>query len=464
MKFLADITRTKTGLVGAVITTVTALVFIALFVAGPMGFDGGPYFGLINFIGIPVLFIFGLLLIPVGLWLDRRARRRAGQDPGPVDVNLSNASTRRNIRIFIVATIVNVVILLVAAFEGYHAMESNEFCGTACHKVMSPEFTAWKVSPHNSVDCVECHVGPGPTAFVKAKITGSWQLASVALNLYPRPIATPVHNMRAASETCENCHSRKNFVGDKLKIISHTQDDEKNTDLTTVLMLKVGGMKGDKMVGIHAHNDPRRVIKYRSDPRREAIYEIQAVEDGRVVQTWKGPDFEKPEARAATAWRTMDCMDCHNRPAHTFDTAEHALDVAFTDGRLDRELPFLRREGLKAVAAEYPTQEAARDGITAALNAFYGKQTPAVAPEKIAAASKTLGELYATNVFPQMNIKWGTYPNQISHAVVNGCLRCHNGDHKAADGEAVASDCDSCHSQLADGEENPDILKALRGE
>jgi hypothetical protein len=457
--FLAHVTRTRLSLIGTVLTTVSAILFLTLLALELVGLHGGPYAGILAFLIIPALFVLGLILIPLGLWLDRRRRRRAGET-GRAVIDLEHPTTSRKVRIFIIATIVNVAILMIAAFKGVAMMETNEFCGQTCHSVMNPEFTTYQRSPHARVRCVECHIGEGASWFVKSKLAGSWQVISVAFDLYPRPIPAPVHDLRPARETCERCHWPDKFVGDRLRVISRFQEDETNTELKTVMMMKVGGRRQANSQGIHWHVDPDHVVRYRSDPTREVIYEVEEIEKGKVVKRFRGPEFDKPEAQAATTWRTMDCVDCHNRPAHVYRPAEDELDRALADGRLDRALPFLRREGLKALKAEYATAEAARAGIAKVIGDFYATQ-PGAQAEKVAQASRVLGEIHNVNVHPAMKITWGTYKNQLGHVTDTGCLRCHNGDHKTEDGTAIGSDCDSCHAILADGEQDPEILKTL---
>jgi hypothetical protein len=459
--FLASVTRTRIGLAGAVLTTVTAIVFIALVGAELIGFHLGPYAGILAFIVVPALFVFGLLLIPVGMGLDRWRRKKAGE-AGPPVIDLGSTGTRRKIRVFILLTLVNLLILMIAAFKGVHVMESNAFCGQACHSVMRPEFTAFQRSTHSRLDCVDCHVGEGVGSFVKAKLAGSWQMVSVALDLYPRPIPTPLHGMRKSSETCENCHQAGKYAGDRLKVISRFQEDEANTELKTVMTMKIGGTANGKSHGIHWHADPANVVRYRSDPTRETIYEIEKVKDGEVVERWSGPGNETPEAKLATEWRTMECTDCHNRPAHIYVPAEEELDRALAGGQLDRKLPFIRREGLKVLKQPYKSQEEARAWILRDLTAFYTKSFPGTSAQAVAAAAKTLADIHDANVFPEMKITWGTYKNQLGHVTDTGCLRCHNGDHKAKGGQVIFSDCDSCHAVVADGEADPEILKTLR--
>ena len=135
-------------------------------------------------------------------------------------------------------------------------MDSTQFCGGTCHTVMTPEFTTYQRSPHSRVKCTECHIGSGADWFVKSKLSGSWQLVSVALDLYPRPIPTPVENLRPARETCEQCHWPTRFVGERLRFFNRFAEDEKQTEKKTVLLMKIGGGETGRAHGIHWHVDP----------------------------------------------------------------------------------------------------------------------------------------------------------------------------------------------------------------
>ena len=122
----------------------------------------------------------------------------------------------------------------------------------------------------------------------------------------------------------------------------------------------------------------------------------------------------------------MDCLDSHTRPSHPFQPADSAVDEALAEGRIDRSLPFVKREGLAAVTAEYATQEAAREGIADHVTAFYRSDYPELADERaedIQEAVAALQEVYTTNVFPSMNVTWDTYPNHIGHQRSPGCSR-----------------------------------------
>jgi hypothetical protein len=289
----------------------------------------------------------------------------------------------------------------------------------------------------------------------------------VAFNLYPRPIPAPVHNLRPARETCEQCHWPNKFVGDRFRVRTHFSEDEANTETKTVLVVKVGGRQAGRSQGIHWHVDPDHVVRYRADAKRQTIYEVEMVAKDGTARRYKGPAADSPQAAQATEWRTMDCVDCHNRPTHIYRDPARELDDALEDRRIDSALPYVRREGLKALRAEYPNHEAARAGIAKAISDFYAASYPQLLAERkqaVEAAGRALGDLWAWNVFPSMNIKWGTYPNHIGHPEMSGevgCFRCHDEQHTAPDGKTISQDCSTCHSLLAQEEKDPAILKTL---
>jgi hypothetical protein len=478
--FAALLMRNMVTLAGAAITTASGALIIGLFVLQLTGTEGSPYFGLLTFVALPTVFIAGLLLIPIGLWLHRRRERRAiarGESAPPLPVlDLNLERTRRMILVFFVLTSVNLVILGLSSYKGVEVMDSTAFCGKACHSVMEPEYTTYQRSPHSRVACVSCHIGPGADWFVRSKLSGSWQLVSVSMKLYPRPIPTPVHNLRPARETCEQCHWPSKFVGDRLKVITHHAEDEKNSPRKTVLLLHVGGLQATTSRGIHWHVDPNVRIRYRSDPTRENISEVELTSpDGKVTTFTKtgaeaaaeGAQKDPPAEGAAEGegWRIMDCVDCHNRPTHIYRMPEDELDASLESGRIDASLPFIRREALKALKGTYASHEQAKDAIAAQIRDFYGKSHPEVASAQASAidvATREIGSIYATNVWPSMNITWGSYPSHLGHTSSPGCFRCHDEEHKASDGHAISQDCTRCHAVLAMEEESPEILKQLQ--
>jgi hypothetical protein len=465
--FFQALMRDGVSLTGAAITTASALVFGTLFILDLMGMSGTPYLGILSYLVVPATFLFGLILIPIGVWRERRRTRRLAAEGRPIPgfpvIDMNRDRTRRMVAVFLALTVINIIILATATYKGVEVMDSTPFCGRTCHTVMQPEFTAHGRSPHSRVACVACHIGPGGSWFVKSKLSGSWQVVSVAFNLYPRPIPTPVENLRPARETCEQCHWPTKFVGDRLRVITHHADDATNTALKTVLLMRVGGMQGRSSHGIHWHVDPGVRIRYRADARRETISEVEATRpDGSVQRFAAG---QPGTGTGEGEWRVMDCVDCHNRPTHIYRTPEEEVDTALAEGRIDRGLPFARREGVKAMRASYDSHDAARAGIAAAFASFYQKEYPEVAAskrEEIDRAGRLLGDLYAFNVFPRMKVGWETYPNHLGHTTSSGCFRCHDGEHKNDAGGAISNDCDTCHTMLAMDEENPKILEDLK--
>ncbi len=467
-RLILKITGNPVSLFGTGLVTVSALVFLAIFALGLIGLETSVYVGILAYVALPGVFVVGLALIPLGLARQRRRERRAAAAGVPIArsfpvVDLNQPGTQRTVLVVAGLTFVNLLILSVATYKGIEVMDSTAFCGTTCHTVMEPEYTAYQRSPHARVACVDCHIGPGADWFAKSKLSGAWQLVATSLDLYPRPIPTPIANLRPARETCEQCHWPTKFVGDRLRVITHYDEDRENTELKTVLLLRVGGIYGRESMGIHWHVDPANRIRYRSDDKRETIGEVElTIGDERRVYLAGGGESTPADA---PGWRVMDCIDCHNRPTHIYDTPARAVDRAMATGRLARALPHLRREGVAAISVAYPSGEEAARGILAALTRFYAGELGEAAAEKageIAAAAATLTELWAGNVFPKMRVTWGTYPNHIGHQESPGCFRCHDDGHDTADGRTISQDCDTCHTLLAEGEKTPLILEQLK--
>jgi len=464
--FLSVVTRSTLSMIGTALAAVSLLLFVTLFAMQVAGFEGGPYLGIISYLALPALLVLGLLLIPIGIWRDKKRAREAaahGEAPPHLPViDLNSERTRKLLLVFGMVTTVVAVVLAVGTYKGVEYMESVEFCGTTCHTVMQPEYTAHQRSPHSRVACADCHIGAGADWFVKSKISGSWQLIAVAFKLYPTPIPTPVHNLRPASGTCEQCHTPSKFTGDKLRVRVHYAEDEQNTELHTVLMLKVGGAHGRRTAGIHWHVSGGTKIRYLSDPNRETIYDVELTSADGAVKLFKNGD-----APPDSEWRQMDCVDCHNRPTHIYRQPANEIDNSMDQGLIDRTLPFIKREGLRAVQVEYPSQDAARVGISADIAEFYAQNYPDLVQSKadaIAQAGKALGDVYCWNVFPAMKVTWNTYPDHIGHKQSPGCFRCHDKKHATDDGEKITKKCDTCHILLADEEQDPAILYQMAGE
>jgi len=462
--FFAAITGNVVSLIGTLLMVLSLLFIAALLVMQAMGFEGGAYLGIITFVVLPMAFLAGVVIVPIGIWLQHRREARAaaaGLPAGHLPVIDLNRETTRGVLLGFAALAVPIVAIAAGlTYKAVHYMDSTEFCGTACHQVMQPEYTAFQRSPHVRVGCAGCHIGPGAEWFVKSKLSGAWQLVAVSLDLYPRPIPTPVHSLRPANGTCEQCHWPTKFVGERLKVRTHFLEDEQNTEVKTALMVKVGGTANGESQGIHWHVDPNNTIRYLSDEKREKIYDIELINaaEGTTVV------YRTEEAAPADAqWRTMDCVDCHNRPAHNYRSPEYEVDLALSEGRIDKSLPYIRREAVRILTEkEYPTHEEAREGISAAVKAFYAQNYPDLAgSEAVAQAGKALGDAYTWNNFPHMKVTWNLYPTHIGHQDSPGCFRCHDNKHKTDDGKKVGKKCGTCHEILAEEESDSKLLQEL---
>ncbi len=444
---LPSAARNPISLVGVVVATATGVMFLALLALETLGLIRNPYVGLLLFVAIPVLFLVGLILIPAGIWRRRRrlALGRTAEDWPVIDFRVPR--TRQVVFIVAFLTLVNGLIFSLATYGAVHHMESASFCGTTCHTTMEPEYVSYQVSPHARVACVSCHVGPGAGASIESKVAGTRQLWQLVTNHVPKPLAAPVKTMRPARDTCETCHWVETPHGDTLRQIREYADDEQSSETVTTLRLHVGGGRTgvDSGAGIHWHmNLDNRVEYIATDRQRQTIPWMKVTDRQGDVREYTTPGTT-PEQLARGEHRVMDCMDCHNRPAHTFaPSAERAVDRAIALGQIPRDLPFVRREAVAAVKASYESNEAALSGIDSRLRKMYRAQ-PSTPPDTLARTVAGVQGVYRHNVFPAMKVGWGTYANNLGHVDAPGCFRCHDDNHKTPEGTALGQDCESCH-------------------
>jgi len=413
-----------------------------------------PYTALVTYIFVPGVLLIGLFLVLVGTLLERRRRQR---DPEahlarfPV-LDLNDARRRRS---FLVFLILSFLFLFLTAFGSYRAFEYTEsvvFCGQACHSVMKPEFVAYHASPHARIACVECHVGSGADGYAQSKINGMRQLWGVASGHYDRPVKTPVRNMPAAAETCQKCHWAEKYNGDQIKVFDHYAYDEQNSLNRTRMLVHVGGgsPSAGPIGGIHWHMNVANEITYvASDTERMAIPWVRMKDNtGRTVE-FKTKDTTLDIEKAQK--RRMDCVDCHNRPAHDYLSPNNAVDQAFSAGRLDTSLPYLKSKAVEALAKPYATNDEAVSSIAADINGYYKTTYPEIYSSKvesIGAAVAELQRIYQTYSFPQMKTDWQAHPNNIGHYNAQGCFRCHDGQHASNDGRVIRNDCAVCHATI----------------
>jgi nitrate/TMAO reductase-like tetraheme cytochrome c subunit len=451
------------SLAGGAITSASGVTMIGYWLVEIFGrLAENPYLGIIFFLILPGLFILGLILIPIGVFLRRRKLQKAGQVPVEFPkIDLNDRMFRHGLDIVLVATIVNLLVVAVATYRGASYMDSPQFCGQSCH-VMHPEYTAYKISAHSHVDCVECHIGSGAKSYFEAKVNGTKQLVEVTLHDYPTPIESPVRNLRPAREICEGCHTPARFVGEKLLVKSTFADDEKNSETQTVVVLHLGGRDSlSQLSGIHGTHLGH--IEYvATDASRTTIPWVQKRNADGSETVFATADAAGGPPKGER--RVMDCIDCHNRAAHTFVTAEDALNRAMSEGAVSPDLPWVHKEGLALLNGNYASEEDASQKIPAQLKAFYAAQHAEILTTKAAqlkSAGDELVTLYSQNVFPYMKVTWGTHPNNIGHMNYPGCFRCHDGSHAAKNGASITQDCAACHNLLAVDEAKPKVLSDL---
>jgi len=451
------------SLLGVIIVTTATVFWLFLLPTTVKGEAASPYIGILSYMGLPTIFFVGLFLIPVGIWLRNRREHRAGLYPStfpPLDFR--NRELRRLLAFFVLTTLVNIVIASQVTYAAVNYMDSVSFCGLTCHTVMQPEYTAFQNSPHSRLECVNCHIGPGASWFVRSKLSGVGQVVAVTFNTYPRPIPSPVHNLRPARETCETCHWPQKYSEDRLRVFPKFAEDETNTLAKTVMLLKIGG--GNKGIGIHGTHLGAGV-KIRYSPADEARQTISWVEYNNANEKRQTLYLgDKAKVGPNDVVREMDCMDCHNRPSHSYELPERAVDNAMYAGSISAALPFARKKSVEMLRAKYASREEAARRIPAEWNKFYAQQYPAAYSQhkaEVESSGRGVLAIYNRNIFPDMKVDWGHYPNNIGHTDFPGCFRCHDEAHASSDGRKITQDCSACHNLLATEEPNPKILTDL---
>ena len=447
------------SLLGTGLVTTAGILWLFVLPQQVRGHVSNPYVGIILFLILPIVFIAGLILIPIGAIL---ARRRV--QAGVMAEADRGAAIRRLATFLVLTTFVNVVIGAQLTYQAVEYMETRSFCGQSCH-VMKPEFTAARNSSHARLGCVDCHVAPGATGWLESKMAGTRQLVEVVLNSYPRPIPSAIesHRLVPANETCENCHWPGKFTGSKLRVISNFAEDETNTATRTVLMMKVGG---EGSGGIHgAHFGPGVSLRFASaDAKRQTIPWVEySNKTAGTSRTYVAQGAAPGEIEKLPKYG-IQCIDCHNRPTHTFELPERAVQQAMAAGEIPPTLPFIRKKGVEVLKTEYKSSDEAGARIPEAIQAYYRSSYAELARNQsadIKKAGDALVSIYNQNVFPDLKVTWGTYPNNLGHTDFPGCFRCHDDGHASSDQKSITQDCAACHEMLAVEEPSPEILKTL---
>lgn len=442
---------------GTALVTLAGFSWLFLLPTSLRGKVENPYIGILVFLIIPAVFFAGLALIPIGIYFGKRRIQSSIQT-----LPDRRSAFRRTAIFFGLMTFANVIIGSQLSYRAVVHMDTPQFCGQSCH-VMNPEFTAHGLPPHQNVGCAECHIVPGATGWFHAKMAGSNQMLAVVFNTFPRPIESAMENNKLVSsaDTCEGCHARERVVGSRLKVITKYKDDEANTRNETVLMMNIGG---GPTGGIHgAHMGAGVHIRYAAaDKKRQSIPWVEYEKNG-VKKTFMASDA-KADAVSKLPTFEMQCVDCHNRAAHSFELADKAIDDSIRAGDIPVGLPFVKKTAVALLKTEFKSTDEATQKLPAALAQFYREKYPEVFAARsndIQNAGRAIATIYNRNVFPDLKVTWGTYPNNLGHMDYPGCFRCHDDAHAGADKKTITQDCSTCHNALATEETSPAVLTTL---
>lgn len=448
------------SLSGVIIVLTSLFMIVFLFIVSSMLEDQAAYLGLVTFILLPSIMIVGLILIPAGMLLKIRREQRVGEQtaPGWPKIDLAEPRHRHAFFIFVVGTAIFVLLSAVGSYEAFHYTESTKFCGTLCHSVMEPEYTAHSQSPHAQVACATCHVGPGADWYARSKLSGLYQVYATIADIYPKPIPTPIKNLRPARAVCEQCHWPQKFYGHKLQLRDHYLSDQANTPWRIGLNLKVGPPQSalGLIEGIHWHTNARVRIDYiAADRGRQQIPWVRYTDlDSGAVKIFRQQGQPTGSPPPAGELRTMDCIDCHNRSSHLYRAPAQFIDSAITAGRIPAELPEIKSLAVKLCTPPYASREKAKESIRAGITQFYRVSYPslfATRPDLVEKGVAGVQGEFAKNIFPFMRVNWKAYPDNIGHFYFAGCFRCHNGTHQSDKKEIISADCNLCHDVVVQG-------------
>jgi len=446
---------------GIAIVVASLASMVLLFLLEVFGAKENPYLGIVTYIMLPSIMVFGMAITLLGILLERRRRSKVSPSetrPYP-SIDLNDPRRRRALIVFLAFSLLFVFASAFGSYRAYEYTDSVSFCGQLCHSVMKPEFVAYQASAHARVRCVDCHVGSGAGWYVKSKLSGAYQVYSVNFNKYPRPIQTPVHDLRPAQETCEQCHWPEKFFGAQLKIFNHYGYDENNSLSQTRMLINTGGGSpaNGLVTGIHWHMNIANEISYIStDQHRQVIPWVRMKDrEGNITEyISKGSHLTQQEIDS-TPKRRVDCVECHNRPSHVYVPPDRAVNEAFVAGRLDPALPYLKLKSVETLSKPYSSTGEALSAISTSLNQYYQTKYPnlyASRRQSIDAAVTELQRIFQTYFFPEMKTDWTTHPDNVGHYYSIGCFRCHDGQHVSAGGKTIRADCNICHTVLDQSE------------
>ena len=459
--------------VGTVIAGISLFLIIFFTIVGIIYHETSTYLGLFAYIILPGFLILGLIIIPIGMLVERRRAKKRElkyvKKGWPV-IDLNVDRYRNAVLIFGVGTIFLLVLSAIGSYEAFHYTESTEFCGTLCHKVMEPEYVAYQNSPHARVACVDCHVGSGADWYVRSKLSGLRQVYAVLTDNYNKPIETPIHDLRPARETCEECHWPEKFYSRQLMQEKHFLTDSLNTQWNIDLQMKIGPKHSALGLaeGIHWHVNPDVKIEYipKRDNRKVIPWvKYTNLKTGEVTLYIDEENMLSEKKMAKAVEREMDCMDCHNRPSHHYYTPQEFIDHAMIAGDIPNDLPYIKKIAMDLFKDPYESKDTAIYTIKTYTKEFYAEKMPEILETRADDVEKAIEGMinaFSENIFPEMGVSWDEYENHIGHKTYNGCFRCHDDNHKSEDGKIISKDCNVCHTIILQGKPGEEQVTSIK--
>jgi hypothetical protein len=209
-------------------------------------------------------------------------------------------------------------------------------------------------------------------------------------------------------------------------------------------------------------NIANRIEYIHLDEKRNVIPWVKQVdsEGNEIIYKSTEIDFNEKEVPEENR-RTMDCIDCHNRPSHIYNPADKSVNLSMSLNRIDKSLPYIKSIAVDVLESGYSSKEIALDSIKIFITDFFKFNYPDIYKSKsheIEQSIKEVQKIYDRNYFPRMNVSWRGFPNHISHLYDTGCFRCHDNKHVSEDGKVIRKDCNICHTIISqvtpDGKEN----------
>ncbi|MBK1880086.1 NapC/NirT family cytochrome c [Pelagicoccus mobilis] len=445
--------RNWLSLVGLTVMIGSLFAFLLLFAFDLTTSGSNPYVGLLTYIVAPLFLSFGSILA-IGGWFWDRARRK--DSASTLHFDLSRLRDRRIFFVFVGGAITFMFATSIGSYQTYTYSNSNHFCGTLCHSVMEPQFVAYPNSGHAKLKCIDCHIGEGTSGTIKAKWHGLYKVYSLLLDKYPTPLAAAPNYLPTTEESCLKCHENGPDLKDVARTYHHYLSDDDNTPFSVSLRLKLGPDEttAAKTSGIHWHAKPENRVEFTETKENPNVIPWIRYKspDGLTTEYHFTPDEETedlPDLTEVGPTHTMDCLDCHSRPAHDFAKPNDIVEAFLrSNSETAPALPELKYIIAKAVDQEFESQSQVMESIAKELEKEYSEQE--IKTQKTITHFK---EVFGRSVFPEMKADWRTFPNHIGHKDTLGCFRCHDDKHSTADGSKTlsAKNCNTCHDVISQG-------------